>query len=600
MASSSATRRRQRQLCGGGVGAQVRQFARARDGDQLRVLVQQPRQRHLGVAAPTRGGKPAQRIHQALIGLCRLGLKTRVVPAKIILGQVLHLKIIGQKRPPQGLYATRLTPARRNTAITRPRHRAATANTRSAPPPPDAPPPPAARWLRRLQTNQSAPPCRPAPTRHRPDHVFNRHGRVAAMAVIQPNALHPQTLQRRLTRRADIARTVVDAPAILPGWRTMPNLVATTTCSRALAASPRKNARARLRYGHDHTCRRCRTSSPQGLRLVQHRQRHLIITGPIKLTHAHTTQANGGYRQLRRAEKTCLHIDHFQQKTAARRGKPASRMRISCGGGRRQAWMTRKRLFNAEPIVLSRRSPRVARRASQEVGGRPPRLSGGAADAPFRGGPDFREAQGTRRRRRRRGARVAFFPLSLARQRGRCRGPAQYSAQPTRASAASSQSRHRKPPSTVTPAHSHNWPPPTTKRHQTRHLFRLSWPPGWRCLQNAPGFPPRQTHLRHRRHNRPRIHRIDAHPMGKILQRRTARQPQHRMLAGGVNRAIGKPHLRHHRRRVDNRPPPWARNTGICAFIAQNIACTLASITSAKSAVLKVCRGRRGPARRHC
>ena len=31
----------------------------------------------------------------------------------------------------------------------------------------------------------------------------------------------------------------------------------------------------------------------------------------------------------------------------------------------------------------------------RKPGGFPPRLSGGAADAPFRGGPGFREAQGT-------------------------------------------------------------------------------------------------------------------------------------------------------------------------------------------------------------
>lgn len=111
------------------------------------------------------------------------------------------------------------------------------------------------------------------------------------------------------------------------------------------------------------------------------------------------------------------------------------------------------------------------------------------------------------------------------------------------------------------PIHRHPLPTHITgrrrqqKRHQTRHLFRLSRPPGWCGLQHSlQVFPPAKPLLRHRRHNRPRIHRIDAHPMGKILQRRTARQPQHRMLAGGVNRAIGKPHLRHHRRRVDNRP----------------------------------------------
>ena len=40
-------------------------------------------------------------------------------------------------------------------------------------------------------------------------------------------------------------------------------------------------------------------------------------------------------------------------------------------------------------------------------------LSGGAADAPFRGGPDFREAQGTRSRRRRarHPGRLSFPPF---------------------------------------------------------------------------------------------------------------------------------------------------------------------------------------------
>ncbi len=44
-----------------------------------------------------------------------------------------------------------------------------------------------------------------------------------------------------------------------------------------------------------------------------------------------------------------------------------------------------------------------------QPGGSPARLSGGAADAPFRDGPDFREAQGTRRARR--PGRLSFPPF---------------------------------------------------------------------------------------------------------------------------------------------------------------------------------------------
>ena len=45
----------------------------------------------------------------------------------------------------------------------------------------------------------------------------------------------------------------------------------------------------------------------------------------------------------------------------------------------------------------------------RKSGGSPARLSGGAADAPFRDGPDFREAQGTRRARR--PGRLSFPPF---------------------------------------------------------------------------------------------------------------------------------------------------------------------------------------------
>ena len=82
--------------------------------------------------------------------------------------------------------------------------------------------------------------------------------------------------------------------------------------------------------------------------------------------------------------------------------------------------------------------------------------------------------------------------------------------------------------------------------------------------------------------------------MGKILQCRTAHQPQHRMLAGGVNRATEATHLRHPDAVLTNRPAALgARNTPESAPSSPRTSpAHWASITSAKSAVLQeLCKG---------
>ena len=74
--------------------------------------------------------------------------------------------------------------------------------------------------------------------------------------------------------------------------------------------------------------------------------------------------------------------------------------------------------FSALSVALSRCSPRGALSIAAGPGG-VRHGCGGAADAPFRGGPGWREAQGTRSRRRTGATPGSFFPLFLWRDKER-------------------------------------------------------------------------------------------------------------------------------------------------------------------------------------
>ena len=121
--------------------------------------------------------------------------------------------------------------------------------------------------------------------------VFEWHGRVAAVAVVQVDALHPQALQRCIAGLADVGGRVVDAPLVAAGLAHDAELGGHRDL-RALAGGEftQKAAQQGFVVAKPIGVGRVEVVHAQAVRHVQRGQRLCIVGLPVELAHAHAAQ----------------------------------------------------------------------------------------------------------------------------------------------------------------------------------------------------------------------------------------------------------------------------------------------------------------------